>query len=193
MQSIEFNEKIIPLSSKLLRFACSFLDNKEDARDVVQDVLLKLWNNRDSLAKIENKESYSMRMIRNKCLDVLKSSRVMKLKPASGNRSDFQEFADYDAYEWKDTTRMVMDLAGKLPEIQKSVIFLRDMEQMDFTEISAITGLNVNAVRVNLSRARKQVREELLKIWENEMSPDTSGRIPCVSSNMPCNCNDLNT
>jgi RNA polymerase sigma factor (sigma-70 family) len=168
MQSIEFNDKIIPLSGKLLRFACSFLDNKEDARDVVQDVLLKLWNNRNSLAKIENKESYAMRMVRNKSLDVLKSSRVIKLKSVDGNRSEFQEFADYDAYEWKDTTRMVMDLAGKLPEIQKSVIFLRDMEQMEFTEISAVTGLNVNAVRVNLSRARKQVREELLKIWKNE-------------------------
>ena len=168
MQSFEFNDKIIPLSSKLLRFACSFLDDREDARDALQDVLLKLWNNRNSLAKIENTESYAMRMVRNKCLDILKSSRVMKQKPTSGNRSDFQEFADYDAYEWKDTSRMVMDLAGKLPEIQKSVIFLRDMEQMEFTEISAITGLNVNAVRVNLSRARKQVREELIKIWKNE-------------------------
>jgi RNA polymerase sigma factor (sigma-70 family) len=168
MQSIEFNEKIIPLSSKLFRFACSFLDDKEDARDVLQDVLLKLWNNRNSLAKIENTESYAMRMVRNKCLDVLKSSRVMRLKPVNGKSSDFHEFADYDSYEWKDTTRMVMDLAGKLPEVQKSVIFLRDMEQLEFTEISAITGLNVNAVRVNLSRARKQIREELLKIWENE-------------------------
>jgi len=168
MQSTEFNEKIIPLSSRLLRFACSFLNDKEDARDVVQDVLLKLWDSRNSLFRIENMESYAMRMVRNRCLDVLKSSRVVKGKPVKGDRSDFQEFADYDAYEWKDTTRMVMDLAGKLPEIQKSVIFLRDMEQMEFTEISAITGLNVNAVRVNLSRARKQVREELLKIWENE-------------------------
>jgi RNA polymerase sigma factor (sigma-70 family) len=193
MQSTEFNEKIIPLSGKLLRFACSFLDNKEDARDVVQDVLLKLWDNKNSLAKIENPESYSMKMIRNKCLDVLKSSRVIKLKPESGHSTDFQDFTDHDAFEWKDTTRMVMDLAGKLPELQKSVIFLRDMEQMDYTEISAITGLNVNAVRVNLSRARKQVREELLKIWENEMSPVPSGRIPCVSYSLPNECKNLNT
>lgn len=98
----------------------------------------------------------------------------MKLKPIGENRPDFQTFADYDVYEWKDSARMVMDLAGKLPEVQKSVIFLRDMEQMEFSEISTITGLNVNAVRVNLSRARKQVREELLKIWENESTRSQS-------------------
>jgi RNA polymerase sigma factor (sigma-70 family) len=168
MQDSEFNERIIPMSSKLLKFAGYFLDNKEDARDVVQDVLLKLWQNRNALSKVENHEAYMMRMIRNKCLDSLKSSRMVKLKPAQESRSSYQDHEDYDAMEWKDTTRIVMNLAGKLPEIQKSIIFLRDMEQMEFTEISVITGLNVNAVRVNLSRARKQVREELLKIWDYE-------------------------
>ena len=52
MQENEFKNKIIPLSSKLQRFACFFLENKDDARDVVQEVMLKLWQNRDSLASV---------------------------------------------------------------------------------------------------------------------------------------------
>lgn len=168
MQENEFKNKIIPLSNKLQRFACFFLVNKDDARDVVQEVMLKLWQNRDSLASVENHEAYAMRMIRNKCMDTLKASRLFKLKTRGDQRYVIREYEDYDALEWKDTTRLVTDLAGRLPELQRSVIFLRDMEQMEFSEISAVTGLNINAVRVCLSRARKQVRDELLRIWENE-------------------------
>jgi RNA polymerase sigma-70 factor (ECF subfamily) len=168
MQESEFKNKIIPLSGKLQRFACFFLENKDDARDVVQEVMLKLWQNRNSLVAVENHEAYAMRMVRNKCLDTLKSARLFKLIKKEDQRNVRQENDDYDVLEWKDTTRLITDLAGRLPELQRSVIFLRDMEQMEFCEISAITGLNVNAVRVSLSRARKQVREELLKIWENE-------------------------
>jgi RNA polymerase sigma-70 factor (ECF subfamily) len=168
MQESEFKDKIIPLSSKLHRFACFFLENGDDARDVVQEVMLKLWQNRNTLAAVENHEAYAMRMTRNKCLDMLKSERNLKLKTMEGYGLLRNASEDHDRMEWKDTARLVTDLAERLPEIQKSVIFLRDMEQREYSEISTITGLNVNAVRVALSRARKQVRDELLKIWENE-------------------------
>jgi RNA polymerase sigma factor (sigma-70 family) len=168
MQESEFKDKIIPLSSKLHRFAFFFLENGEDARDVVQEVMLKLWQNRNSLEGVENHEAYAMRMTRNKCLDMLKSVRNLKMKTGEGYGFMRNASEDHDSIEWKDTARLVSDLAGRLPEIQKSVIFLRDMEQREYSEISAITGLNVNAVRVTLSRARKQVRDELLKIWDYE-------------------------
>ena len=168
MQQDEFTEKIIPLSSKLLRFACFFLGNSDDGRDVVQDVLLKLWENRKQLREVGNAEAYAMRMIRNKCLDRIKSFSVAKKSQVSEVSLVFHETGDPDALEWRDTTRMVMEMAGRLPELQRSILFLRDMEQLEFEEISAITGLNVNAVRVSLSRARKQVRDDMLKIWEYE-------------------------
>ena len=168
MHQGEFTEKIVTLSSKLLRFACFYLGNDNDGRDIVQEVLLKLWQNRNQLDKVENAEAYAMRMVRNKCLDHLKSPRLSKIRPLPEASYTCREPSDHDNLEWKDTSRMVMELAERLPEVQKSILFLRDLEQLEFEEISAVTGLNINAVRVNLSRARKQVREELLKIWENE-------------------------
>jgi len=63
---------------------------------------------------------------------------------------------------------LVQRLIDRLPGHQRRVIRRRDIGQLEFEEISAITGMNVNAIRVCLSRARKQVREELLKIWEHE-------------------------
>ena len=172
MQQGEFTDKIVPLSSKLLRFACFFLGNEEDGRDVVQDVLLKLWQDRLSLDRIGSLEAYAMQMVRNKCLDHLKSSRVVKHQSLSGAFQAFGEPVDHT--EWKDTSQMLMRLAGQLPEIQRSILYLRDMEEREFEEISAITGLNVNAVRVSLSRARRQVREELMKIWEHETRRSSS-------------------
>jgi RNA polymerase sigma-70 factor (ECF subfamily) len=167
MQQDEFTEKIVPLSNKLLRFASFFLGNEEDGRDVVQEVLLKLWQNRIKLDGVSNAEAYAMQMVRNRCLDQLKSSRMTKFRSYPEVLQVVHD--DADPTEWKDTNRLVMQVAGKLPEVQKSILFLRDMEQLEYEEISAVTGLNVNAVRVNLSRARKQVREELLKIWEHEI------------------------
>lgn len=168
MQQDEFTEKIVPLSSKLLRFASFFLGNDEDGRDVVQEVLLKLWQNRMKMDAVANAEAFAMQMVRNRCLDQLKSSRMTKFRPYPEVMQVVRE--ETDQTEWKDTNRLVMQLAGALPEVQKSILFLRDIEQLEFEEISAVTGLNVNAVRVNLSRARKQVREELLKIWDHEIS-----------------------
>jgi|WetSurMetagenome_2_1015567.scaffolds.fasta_scaffold89600_4 RNA polymerase sigma factor (sigma-70 family) len=167
MQINEFRENIIPLSNRLLRFAGCFLKNEEDAKDTVQDVLLKLWQKRESLANVKNIEAFSMQMTRNLCLDKIKAQKPVRLNSEADLKINrFMEM--YDATEWEDTANHVKRLIGKLPEQQKSVIFLRDVEQMEFSEIGKITGMELNAVRVNLSRARKQVRDELLKNWENE-------------------------
>jgi len=168
MQTVEFKEKIMPLSSRLLRFAGLFLDKREDAEDAVQDVLLKLWEKRDTLARVENMEAFAMQMTRNRCLDKIKTSRTIPMNRDAEMRLTGLSRDHHDTAEWSDTARWVLTLAGKLPEQQKNVIFLRDIEQKEFHEIAEITGLNINALRVNLSRARKQVKEELLKIWENE-------------------------
>lgn len=168
MQINEFKDKVLPLSNKLLRFAGFFLNDREDAQDAIQDVLLKLWEKRETLARVENIEAFSMQMVRNKCLDKIKSSRIVPLNRDTEKMLSDRLQEHYDATEWGDTSALVMNLAGKLPEQQKTVIILRDIEQMEFTEIAGITGMNINALRVNLSRARKQVKDELLKIWENE-------------------------
>jgi RNA polymerase sigma-70 factor (ECF subfamily) len=56
----------------------------------------------------------------------------------------------------------------KLPDLQRTVMQLRDIEQLSYEEIAEVTELKINAIRVNLSRARKKVRDEFLKLRENE-------------------------
>jgi len=86
---------------------------------------------------------------------------------------------DYDPVEWVETSTRIRDLIGRLPEQQQTIMYLRDIEQNEYNEIEEITGLNANAIRVNLSRARKKVRDELLKTWnhENEHSKNIVAKI----------------
>lgn len=168
MQIDEFTGRVLPLNDRLFRFACCFLKDREDARDAVQDVLMKLWEKRELLGKIDNPEAFSMRMIRNRCLDKIKGSRSVPMNREAEVRMDARASEEEHFPERKDTDSLVRKLISALPEQPRTVIHLRDVEQMEFEEIALITGMQVNAVRVCLSRARKQVREDLLKIWKNE-------------------------
>lgn len=151
------------MSNKLLRFAIQFTKNEEEAKDVIQDVFLKLWQKRQSLEKIDNLEAFAMRMTRNRCLDLFRSKRSIpvdedELKRHNEEKQDLQL-----EVELSETAVIIKKLIGNLPDLQKKVMLMRDIQQLDYEEIAEKTNLNINAIRVNLSRARKKVRDELLK------------------------------
>lgn len=164
MVAREFKTRVLPVSKKLLRFATHFLKDEDDARDVVQDVFLKLWQKRDSLNEIENIEAFAMRMTRNRCLDILRANRVVPID-AETNRKMKEETVDvHEQVEISETAIQIRKLINELPDLQRTVMLLRDIEQLEYEEIAERTELKVNAIRVNLSRARKKVRDEFLKI-----------------------------
>jgi len=168
MVARDFKTSVLPVSKKLLRFATHFLKDEELARDVVQDVFLKLWQKRDSLGEVENIEAFAMRMTRNRCLDVLRNNKVVPIDEETDRRLKAKTEDVHSKVELSETAQQIGKLIGQLPDLQKTVMQMRDIEQMSYDEIAEITGLQVNAIRVNLSRARKKVRDEFLKMNENE-------------------------
>lgn len=86
MLAIDFKTDVLPISNKLLRFAFQILQNEEEAKDVLQDVFLKLWQKRDELGKVENLEAFAIRMIRNRCLDLIRSRRTVSLELVKKNK-----------------------------------------------------------------------------------------------------------
>jgi len=176
MVARDFKTRVLPVSKKLLRFATHFLKDEDAAHDVVQDVFLKLWQKRENLGEIENIEAFAMRMTRNRCLDVIRANRVVPID-AETDRKMKQETVDvHSQIELSETAKQVKELINGLPDLQRTVMQLRDIEQLEYEEIAERTELKVNAIRVNLSRARKKVRDELLKMNqnENERSLDTN-------------------
>lgn len=163
MTAKDFKIQVLPLSNKLLRFAIQFLKNEEQAKDVVQDVFLKLWQKRGELEKVENIEAFAMRMTRNRCLDLIRSNRSVPVEDTKIRYLNEERLDPDMEMDISEAAQLVRNVIGTLPEMQRQVIWLRDIEQLDYEEIAGITEMEVNTLRVNLSRARKKVRDELLK------------------------------
>ena len=164
MVARDFKTSVLPMSKKLLRFATHFLKDEEMAKDAVQDVFLKLWQKRHELSKIENMDAFAMRMTKNRCLDVIRANRIVAID-AETDRKMKQETVDvHSKVELSESAMQIKMLIGQLPDIQRTVMQMRDIEQLSYEEIALATDLKVNSIRVNLSRARKKVRDEYLKI-----------------------------
>jgi RNA polymerase sigma-70 factor (ECF subfamily) len=164
MLARDFKTDVLPMSNKLLRFALQILQNEEEAKDVLQDVFLKLWQKRDELVKVENLEAFAFRMIRNRCLDAIRARRTVSMEVVKKGHIPDEESFETDHLEYTDSASLVKRIITGLPDLQRTVIQMRDVEQLEYEEIAEVTQMNVNAIRVNLSRARKKVRDEILKI-----------------------------
>ncbi len=172
MLARDFKTEVLPMSSKLLRFALQILQDEEEAKDVLQDIFLKLWQKRDELVKVENLEAFVMRMIRNRCLDMIRARRTVSMEVVKKHPFQEEEPGETDRLELADSAGLVKQIIAELPDLQRTIIHLRDIEQLEYEEIAQATQLNVNAIRVNLSRARKKVRDEILKIHNYGITTD---------------------
>ncbi len=164
MVARDFKTSVLPMSKKLLRFATHFLKDEDAAKDVVQDVFLKLWQKRHELSEIENMDAFAMRMTKNRCLDVIRANRVVAIDAETDRKMKLETVDVHSKVELSESAMQIKMLIGQLPDIQRKVMQMRDIEQLSYEEIAEATDLKVNAIRVNLSRARKKVRDEFLKI-----------------------------
>lgn len=163
----DFKTNILPVSKKLLRFAIQFLKDEDEAKDVVQDVFLKLWQKRDELEKIENIEAFAMRMTRNRCLDIIRATKTIPINAETDRKMKEETVDVHNQVEFTESANQIKKLIENLPDLQRTVMYLRDIEQLTYDEITETTELQLNAIRVNLSRARKKVRDEFLKLNED--------------------------
>ena len=168
MTAEKFKSELLPKKNKLFRLALFLLKNREEAEDTVQEIYLKLWDMRDSLNKYSNMEAVMMTMTRNRCLDKLKTKRE---KFGSFNEEINKQplINPMEQSIQKDMIKQVKELMERLPEQQKTILHLRDVEGYEYKEIKEITGFELNYIRVNLSRARKSIKESLLKLQKNEL------------------------
>ena len=160
----EFKMRILPLNNKLYYFALGYLKSKEDAQDAVQEVFIKLWAIREKLSSYVNLNSFVYTVTRNLCLDKLKAKKTVSLPEYNRNEPSQQQTPAIQLND-KEKLNLVKSIIEKLPDQQRSVIQLRDFDECTYEEIAEILNMELNAIRVNLSRARKKVRDEIAKIY----------------------------
>ncbi len=156
-----FKIQVFPLKNKLFRLAKRLLEDHEDAQDIVQEVFIKLWGRREKLDEYRSVEALSVVMTRNLCLDKLKVKKY-PVENLDNLKADLQETETETSTDLSEVVRKIHMIIRTLPEQQRTIMQLRDIEGYDFDEIAEIMKMNENAIRVNLSRARKRVREILL-------------------------------
>lgn len=159
MDASMFNSLFTALSGKLYRLAKSMLRHAEEAEDALQEVQLKLWEKHYELDAVENPEGFAMRTMRNLCLD-----KIRKVHDTSELNEELisKNKNPYEQTELNDLTDRIKGLIDRLPEMQRSIIRMRDVEEMEISEIAYIMNLTENAVTVNLSRARTKVKTQIL-------------------------------
>ncbi|WP_075342215.1 RNA polymerase sigma factor [Tenacibaculum agarivorans] len=162
MNQSDFLKAVLPFKDKVFRLAKRLLVSVEEAEDATQELYFKLWRNKEKLSDYRNVEAFAMTMTKNYCFDRLKSKQAGNLTLVHSNYKEKDTTLE-KKIEYKDSVNQVHKLIENLPEQQKIIIQLRDIEQYDFDEICEMVNMKPTAVRVALSRARKTIREALIK------------------------------
>ena len=160
-----FQNRVLPSKNKLFRFAFRMLGSSEEAKDVVQEVLIKVWNGREQMAEIQNMEAWCMRITKNLSLDKLRSQQRRATDLIDEGFEVRQEgLSPHEKTELNESMQKINQMIAALPEKQRQVIHLRDIEGYSYNEICEMLELDMSQVKVSLFRARNAVREKLVKM-----------------------------
>jgi len=163
MNSTEFSNTVVCLQDKLFRIAKRLLVSAEEAQDAIQEVLSKLWEKRAELKALRSIEAYAITMTKNYCLDRLKLKEASNLRLVHSNYESTSDTIQ-KTLEHRDQLDVVGEYLKTLPAQQQLLFQLREVEGMEYDEIETILDMKPTAIRVSLSRLRKQLRAQLLKI-----------------------------
>ena len=166
MKTDEFIERVVSLAPRIYPLVARLLGNDEEAEDAVQETMLKLWKIKNRLNSHPNLQGFVFLTARNHCLDMLKQRKYIfedigQLDIRDQDRNDTE-------YEYQEHYNYIKEIINSLPENYREVIILRDIDGLEYDEISAITGKSTEHLRVILSRARRSVATKISEIYSYE-------------------------
>ncbi|MCX6303279.1 MAG: sigma-70 family RNA polymerase sigma factor [Bacteroidia bacterium] len=159
-----FNDIIHKLNRKLFVIAYSIIKNRQESEDVVQEVFMKMWMMKDKLDYYENINALAVTMTRNSCIDLLRKWKYIDSeKDGSDTQAADQSPTPYDQMVSLETREIVSGIIDDLPEACRDLVQLREINGMSYEEIASQNGMNINNLRVILSRARQMIKEKYIK------------------------------
>ena len=162
MNKVSFRNDVLPLKNVLFRLALRITLNREEAEDIVQDTLIKVWNRRESWDEIESIEAFSLTICRNIALDRIAKSenRNASLDDGAGTEKPDNAPTPLEQAARNDRVRIVREIVDSLPEKQRSCIQLRDFEGKAYKEIASILGISEEQVKVSIFRGRQTIKQK---------------------------------
>ena len=165
MSNLDFRHDLLPLKDKIFRLALRITANRQDAEDLTQDTLLRVWTKREEMEAVNNLEAFCMTICRNLALDKLatKEHANLSLEQTGTDTFDSRQTPE-EQMEWKDRLEKVNRLLQTLPEKMRTAIQLREIEGMTYQEAAAVMQITEEDFKVSLHRARKLIRQRFENI-----------------------------
>ncbi len=166
MQEISFRNDILPLKDKLFRLGLRITLDRAEAEDVVQDTMIRVWNKRDEWQQFESVEAYCLIVAKNLAIDrsQKKDAQNVELSPEMAEEADTS--GPYDRLVNNERMKIIHRLIDELPEKQRLIMQLRDIEGESYKDIAKVLQLTEEQVKVNLFRARQKVKQRYIEIDE---------------------------
>lgn len=156
MTGPDFIEQYLPLKDALYRLAFCLLENGDDASDVVQELYVKLWNSRETLDSVHNPKAYSITLMRNLCIDLIRKRKHMEEETLDEKTEPLGSPPD-SAVEAREDMAALSKAMAALSPTQREILQMRFFEDLTYDEISQRTGKNNLTIRVMISQARKKL------------------------------------
>ena len=151
--------------TSLCFFANSIIHNEEEAKDIVQDCFIKLWNSQTFNERTETVKSFLYTAVRNKCLDLLRKRKVIKKAELQIVRNNDLEFEYFDEVAFAEMVRQVVERIEELPANTQKIFKLRYLDGKKYGEIANEINSTPEAVRKQKTRALKILREKFLFLF----------------------------
>lgn len=150
-----FEAHIWTLKNKLYRMAFLWVKDREVAQDVLQVVFEKAWLRKEELQKMENPIGWMVRSLKNESLQHFRNAKKFEAI------RDFDVQSDDEVSDKSEEVNMVFRFLESLPEKQREIFQLREVEGLTYEEIAEYLEISLDQVKINLHRARKTLKDYL--------------------------------
>ncbi|MCR4816080.1 MAG: sigma-70 family RNA polymerase sigma factor [Bacteroidales bacterium] len=157
----QFKRDYLSLQPAMQRMAESLLHNEEDAADIVQDCFVTLWNEREKLQRVVNREAWCITLVKRRCVDFL---RCHHTTVEIDDRT--MALAEEEANDAEERLQLAMKLVEKLPDRQRQVIQLKHFDAADTEHIASKLGITPGNVYTLLSRTYNSLKQMILEYEE---------------------------
>jgi len=158
-----FNVIIHRLNRKLFAIAFRIVKNRQEAEDIVQEVFMKMWIMRKKLDDYNDIEALAITMTRNSCIDQMRKwKNIDSEKEAADIRNHDHSPSPHEQLVISETSAIMTRIIDELPPATRDLVRMREINGLSYDEISKQKGMNINNLRVVLSRARKMIKEKYL-------------------------------
>ena len=157
----QFKHDYLPLQPAMQRMAESLLGNEDEAADVVQDCFVTLWEEREKLRRVVNREAWCITLVKRRCVDLLR-----KRKPTASIDERALALAKEESADKEERLRLAMQMVDRLPERQAQAIRMKHLEAADTDRIAAALHITPGNVYTLLSRAYSSLKQMIIEYEE---------------------------